>query len=260
MKRSLTTLVIAALAALAAAGCSSGTTSTSNNRASQSARATPTASASHAASTSPAADNGTAAMSAAQATGAAVSALTAAKSVRINGTFTDDQSQQSGQVDMWVTGTSGRGTMAMQGAKIETIFSAGAVYFKAGADALKVLTKGQGVPAGALDLMAGRWFKVGSPQESQAPVLTISAITSELSQRISDARATVRAGTLAGQPATIVSYHDGSKLYIAATGPARPLRLDTTGKDGGHIAFSGYGTPVTITPPPNALDMTQMGQ
>jgi len=254
MKRSLTTLVVAALVALAAAGCGSGTTG-AGSRVGQTGGATPAASA------TPAAGNGTAAMSAAQATGAAVKALTAAKTVRITGTFAGPETHHSGQLDMWVTGTSGRGTMGEQGAKIEMVFCNGKVYFKASADALKVMTKGQGIPAGALDMMAGRWFKVGSVQESQLPVLTISALTAELSQLIvSQSHATVRTGTFAGQPVTIVSYRDGSRVYIAATGPARPLRLDMPGSDGGHFLFSGYGVPVTVTPPQGALDVGQLGQ
>lgn len=253
MKRSLTTLVVAALVALAAAGCGSGTTS-AGSRASQTGGATPTA-------TAPAARNGTASMSAAQATGAAIKALTAAKTVRVTGTFADPESHHSGQLDMWVTGTSGRGIMGEQGAKIEMVFCNGMVYFKASADALKVMTKGQGIPAGAMDMMAGRWFKVGSVQESQLPVLTISALTAEMSGLIaSGSHATVGTGTFAGQPVTIVSYRDGSRLYIAATGPARPLRLDMPGSHGGHFLFSGYGVPVTVTPPRGALDVGQMGQ
>lgn len=253
MKTSMTTLVAAALVGLAVTGCDSSTTST-GNQTSQAGHAAPTATA------SPAASNGTATMSAAQATGAAISALTAAKSVRISGTFSEEQSHQNGQLDMWVTGTSGRGTVGEQGAKVEMIFCNGTVYFKAGTDALKVITKGQGVPTDVLSLMAGHWFKVGSVQESQMPVLTISALTSQLSQHISDSHATVSAGTFAGQPVTIVSYRDGSMLYIAATGPARPLRLDLAGSDGGHFLLSGYGATVTVTPPPDALDMGQMGQ
>lgn len=257
MKRPLTTLVVAALVTLAAAACSSSTTSTGSRtgQASQAGQATPTATAKPAASS-----NGTAMMSAAQATGAAVRALTAAKSVRISGTFLDEQTHQNGQLDMWVTGTSGRGTVGEQGAKIEMIFCDGTVYFKASADALTVITKGQGVPTGVLSLMAGRWFKVGSVQESQMPVLTISALTSQLSRHIPDSHATVSAGTFAGQPVAIVSYPDRSKLYIAATGPARPLRADLTGSDGGHFLFSGYGAAVTIAPPPDALDISQIGQ
>jgi hypothetical protein len=123
-------------------------------------------------------------MSAAQATGAAIKALTAAKTVRITGTFADPETHHSGQLHMWVTGTSGRGTMGEQGAKIETVFCDGMVYFKASADALKMMTQGQGIPAGAMDLMAGRWFKVGSVQESQLPVLTISGHDRQLPRRL----------------------------------------------------------------------------
>ena len=254
MKRSLTTLVVAALVTVTAAGCGSSTTSTGSS-------ASQTGGATHSASAAPAARNGTATMSAAQATGAAIKALTAAKTVRITGTFADPETHHSGQLDMWVTGTSGRGTMGEQGAKIEMVFCDGMVYFKASADALKMMTQGPGIPAGAMDLMAGRWFKVGSVQESQLPVLTISAMTAEMSGLIvSGSDATVSTGAFAGQPVTIVSYRDGSRLYIAATGPARPLRLDMPGSHGGHFLFSGYGVPVTVTPPQGALDVGQLGQ
>jgi hypothetical protein len=68
--------------------------------------------------------------------------------------------------------------------------------------------------------MAGRWFKVGSVQESKLPALTISALTAEMSGLIvSGSDATVSTGTFAGQPVTIVSYRDGSRLYIAGCRP-----------------------------------------
>jgi hypothetical protein len=50
----------------------------------------------------------------------------------------------------------------------------------------------------------------------------------------------------------VVTYPDGSRLYVASTGPAYPVRLDATGNGGGRRDFSQYGTQFHITAPENA--------
>ena len=56
---------------------------------------------------------------------------------------------------------------------------------------------------------------------------------------------------------SVISEKDGSKLYVANTGPACPLRAENKGKDAGRFDFTEYGTDFHITPPGNAVDLDQ---
>jgi len=51
----------------------------------------------------------------------------------------------------------------------------------------------------------------------------------------------------------VATYPDGSRLYVASTGPAYPLRLDAAGSVGGRRDFSQYGAAFHITAPPNPM-------
>jgi hypothetical protein len=75
---------------------------------------------------------------------------------------------------------------------------------------------------------------------------------SELAMRESASDATVAQTTLNGRRVVVVTYDDGSKLYVANTGPAYPLRFDVTGNGGGRRDLSQYGGSFHITAPKNA--------
>ena len=51
----------------------------------------------------------------------------------------------------------------------------------------------------------------------------------------------------------IITYQDGSELYVATTGPAYPLRFDVAGDTGGQRDFSDYGTAFHIVAPTDAI-------
>jgi hypothetical protein len=55
-----------------------------------------------------------------------------------------------------------------------------------------------------------------------------------------------------GKKVMVVSWPDGSKLQIANTGPAYPLRADFN--PGGWMVYSEYNVPFNVTAPPNAID------
>ena len=58
----------------------------------------------------------------------------------------------------------------------------------------------------------------------------------------------------------VVSWRDGSKLHVANTGPAYPLRMEfKKGSNAGLYELSEYGAPLHITAPNNAIDVTAVG-
>lgn len=195
------------------------------------------------------AGNGVAEMSPGQATRAALAAFTAAPSVHVRGTFTAEG--RSERFDMRFEGTSASGSFTMKGAPIQTITSEGSMYLKAAADGLTAM----GNPPDVAGMMADRWFKVSPSSEPGISPLSLTFFTSELAAHATTAQGTVTDGALAGQQVVIVAYPDGSKLYVAITGPAYPLRFAVTGGTGGWRDFSDYGTAFHIVAPKNATDI-----
>jgi hypothetical protein len=101
------------------------------------------------------------------------------------------------------------------------------------------------------NMMAGQWQRTGSaPSAEEWPSRAI--FVSELGLRESAQDATVAQATLDGRRVVVITYPDGSKLYVASTGPAYPVRLDAAGNGGGRRDFSQYGTQFHITAPENA--------
>lgn len=101
-------------------------------------------------------------------------------------------------------------------------------------------------------LLANKWVKSGSATVMLTP-FSLATFASELTAKEFTHGGTVTQSTLAGQKAVAVTYPDGSKLYVANTGTAYPLRFDATGSVGGRRDFSEYGTAFHITAPPNPM-------
>jgi hypothetical protein len=68
----------------------------------------------------------------------------------------------------------------------------------------------------------------------------------------------VRQATLEGRKVVVIGWRDGSKLYVANTGPAYPLRAELTkGPNVFRIDFTEYGARFNITAPRNAINVSR---
>lgn len=195
--------------------------------------------------------NGAAGIRADQATRAALAALTSARSVHVTGMF--PANGRSERFDLRFAGSSAAsGSFTLNGAPVQVVTCDGAMYLKAGQDGWAAM----GNPAGTAGMLAGRWFKVSSAQAPGTTPLSLAFFTAELAAHATMTRATVTPGTLSGRQVAVITYPDGSKLYIAAAGPAYPLRFDVTGDTGGRRDFSDYGAAVHIVAPGGATDIS----
>jgi hypothetical protein len=66
---------------------------------------------------------------------------------------------------------------------------------------------------------------------------------------------------LDGQPA--IKLKETAKLYtgalyVATTGQPYPIKLLKSGRETGQTVFSGWNEPVTVSPPANAIDISQL--
>jgi hypothetical protein len=242
----------AAMIALAVSACSgSGSSSTAAKAAAASANASAaatqsTASASaSAAATKPAAANGLEKMSAAAVSHAAIGLFSLAHSVRVKGTMIGGVPAQ--KFDLRYEGTSISGSYVDKGSTYEYIMTSDHSYLKTGAAGWEAMGNAPDVAT----MMAGQWQTAG-PGRSGMEWPSRAIFVTELGLRESAQDATVAQATVDGRRVVIVTYQDGSKLYVANTGPAYPVRFVAAGNGGGRRDFSQYGAQFNITAPKNA--------
>jgi hypothetical protein len=217
---------MAALIAVAASACG-GTTTTSR-----------------AATTSGTATNGLENKSPADVLQAAAAALAAAKSVHIVGT------RPGVRFDARVQGDSSTGTITKGGVHFRFTKIGNDFYFETDQAGLKKL----GAPLAVQQLGADRWFK-GDDSQHITSGLTIADLASQLTAHHGDLVPIVRQATINGSKVVVISAVNGSKLYIANTGPAYPLHAEGKGQSTGVTDFTEYNAPLHITAPPNAVDI-----
>jgi hypothetical protein len=232
----------AAMIALTAGACgSAGTNSTATKTGTPSASASASASAT---ATRPA-TNGLEKMSATAVSHAAIGMFSLAHSVRVQGTMIGGVPAE--KFDLRYEGTSISGSYVQEGSVYQYIAAAKRSYLKTDAAGWAAM----GNTSDVASMMAGEWQRTGSaPLGNEWPSRDI--FVSELAMRESASDATVAQTTLNGRRVVVVTYDDGSKLYVANTGPAYPLRFDATGNGGGRRDFSQYGGSFHITAPKNA--------
>jgi hypothetical protein len=201
--------------------------------------------------TSPAGTNGLENQTAAEVTKAATAALGAAKSVRVQGWMPIDGKKE--KFDLQFQGNSNSGTYTVKGVPVKVKKVGNKVYAWLSDSAWEAM----GNPPGAMSDYANTWVRF-NPGEMTAPV-RLGDLAAELTTREYLPEGAARQATLNGQKVVVVTYPDGSELYVANTGPAYPLRLDIPGPAGGRRDFSQYGKDFNITAPKGALDLRTSG-
>ena len=101
---------------------------------------------------------------------------------------------------------------------------------------------------------AGRWLK--SPAQAFKE-FTIAQWASGFGYGPHGAK--VQQATVNGRKVVVVSWPDGSKLYVANTGPAYPLRAKFKGGYPAWVVFSEYNVPFDVAAPSNAIDTRKAG-
>ncbi len=227
--------VIAALIALATSGCGGGGTKTNTAR----TEATQT--------------NGLEKKSAAQVEQNAAAALKAAKSVHVTGTGRSQGKPQ--RVDLRIQGNSGSGTIETADGVLEITTVGADTYLKADQRAWQAM----GAPPSLQRLASGRWVKLGAQQTSSVEGWSLDSLAAQLTKNDSPLQPRVEQATLDGNKAVVLSQQNGSKLYVANTGLAYPLRMELKGTDTGRLDFTEYGSDFHITAPSGAVDLSRHG-
>ena len=214
--------VILALAALALSGCGGGTQT-----------------------------NGLEKLSAGEVQRKAAAALGSAKSAHVKGTGVFQGYPV--QIDLRISGTSVSGAVAAEGVRVEIT--------KIGADHLR-----QGKRAGPEEARrlrrcgarrCGPLAQACSEAGHAVEGFSLTELAGQLVHDDSPLDPQVTQATLDGQQVVVLTQQNGSKLYVANSGRAYPLRGNYNGPAPGRIDFTEYGTDVRITAPENAIDVAK---
>lgn len=223
-------------------------------------------------------DNGEAAKSADQIVKDATAALKAARSFHI--TVNADASTLGGSsgssgfsgpvtVDLDVAEpNSATGTLKMAGVVAHIVYTGGKFYLQG----KELWSKFGGAQAG--ELIGDRWVLVPASASGFSSLTDINQITDCLLPATGN---TKNGTSVVGGQTTVVVENKASAetLYVASQGAAYPLKVVSKGggsssssssssgcgsnDTAGNATFSNFGTTVTVTPPPNALDISKLG-
>jgi hypothetical protein len=164
---------------------------------------------------------------------AAAAALGAAKSVHIVGADLD------GHFDYRMQGSSTIGTITLPGEQTR--------FRVIGRDAYEKTDRGHN---------AGRWLKSAHFKEF---TLAQWASNPFSGYGLGPLEPKVQQATVNGRKVVVVNWRNGSKLYVANTGPAYPLREEFKGNYPVRVVFSEYDVPFDVAAPSNAIDASKAG-
>ena len=162
---------------------------------------------------------------------AAAAALRAAKSVHVAG------SDPPGHFDYRIQGSSTIGTITLPRGqtRFRVIGRYGYVKTDFGYD-------------------AGRWLKYPSQAFEEFTIAQWASFSGN-----GPLEPKVQQATVNGRKVVVVNWRNGSKLYVANTGPAYPLREEFNGNYPVQMVFSEYNVPLDIAAPSNAIDASTAG-
>jgi hypothetical protein len=151
------------------------------------------------------------------------------------------------RADLRIQGAASSGTIAVEGAHAEVTTLGSDTYLKGNQRGWTALQAPPAVPG-----FAGRWVKLRS-DEVNVPSFSLEFLVGQVTSNDWRLAPKVEQATLDGKKVVVLTQQNGSKLYVANTGPAYPVRIEDKRPRGGQIEFTEYNTDFRITAPVNAL-------
>ena len=198
--------------------------------------------------------NGVTSKSPDQIVAAATSAVRSVNSVHVSGKVLSGGQNVALDLNL-VNGHGGRGSMSQDGLGFKIVAVGPEVYIN-GSSAF--WTKFGG--AAAAQLLSGKWLK--APATGQLSSLaTLTDVQKLFSQLLSTHGKLAKGKTTTVQGQQVVAVNDttnGGTLYVATSGKPYPIEISKTGSQGGQLVFDQFNQPVSLTPPANAIDISQL--
>jgi hypothetical protein len=198
--------------------------------------------------------NGVASKSPNEILAAAKAAADAAKSAHVSGSVVSGGSPITLDLDLAAAG--GRGQLSLNGLGFELIQTGGTVYIK-GSPAFYRRIGG----AAAAQLLQGKWLKAPTSTPEFSSIASLTDLHRLLNAALSSHGTLVKTATSTVNGKKVVGVTDqtrGGTLYVATSGSPYPLEIAKSGTGGGTVSFDRWNERVSITPPANAIDITQL--
>lgn len=223
----LLALALLALTALAIAGCGSSSSS----------------------------GNGVSSKSASEILAASKAAADSASSVHVIGTLTSNGTPITLNLSL-VSGHGGRGQISQGNLSFNLIVVGDTIYIK-GSPAFYSHFGG----TAAAQLFQGKWLKAPVSGGELGSLAALTNFGQLLDQSLAS-HGTLAKGstsTVAGTPVIELrdTSHNGS-LFVATTGKPYPIQIVKHGSETGHITFTDWNQPVSLSPPSGAIDLSQL--
>jgi hypothetical protein len=159
-------------------------------------------------------------------------------------------------LDLYLSTGGGRGQLALNGLGFELIQTGRTVYIK-GSPAFYRRIGG----AAAAQLLQGKWLKAPTTTPQFASISSLTDLRTLLSAALPSHGTLVKTGTATVKGKHVVGVSDqtrGERLYVATSGQPYPVQIAKSGAGGGTVSFDRWNEKVSITPPANAIDITQL--
>jgi hypothetical protein len=185
---------------------------------------------------------------------AASQALTGVRSVHVSGSTMSSGTPVKLNLSL-VAGKGGRGEITQNGLSFQIISTSGQVYIN-GSDGFWRHFGGDA----AVQLFRGKWLKAPASGEL-ASVAELTNLQQLFSKLLSTHGALKKGETTSVDGQKVVAVDDitqGGTLYVATTGKPYPIEVSKSGKEGGTVTFDRYNEPVSLSPPANPVDISQL--
>jgi hypothetical protein len=199
--------------------------------------------------------NGVASKSPDQIVAAAKAAATGAASVHMAGSIISENKPISLDMEL-LAGKGATGHITLEGLGIDLVEVERAFYLKGTAAFYRHIAG-----SAAAALLQGKWLKAPASGGNFASLAQLTDLGKLLTATLTSHGRLVSAGTttVEGRPAVGVSdASHGGTLYVAATGTPYPLEITKGGRGAGKIVFDRWNQPVTLTAPPNPININQL--
>jgi hypothetical protein len=200
-------------------------------------------------------DNGVTSKSADQIVNAARTAADSASSVHVSGSIVTGGAPVTLDLTL-AAGKGATGEISENGLKFKLIMTGNTVYISGSPEVYRRLGG-----AAAVQLLAGKWLKAPATGGEFASFGSLANMRTLIDSTLAS-HGTLAKGsttTIAGQSAIAVTdTTKGGTLYVATKGQPYPLQIAKTGSESGKITFDRWNQPVTITPPANSVDLSEL--
>jgi hypothetical protein len=198
--------------------------------------------------------NGVAAKSPSEIVAATKAAADAATAAHVSGSIVSNGSPITLNLDLAPGG--GRGQLSLSGLGFELIEAAGTVYIKGSAAFYRHIGG-----AAAAQLLQGRWLKAPTTSPEFSSITSLTDLHRLIDATLANHGTLAKTGTTTVNGQRVVGVTDqtkGGTLYVATTGKPYPVQIAKSGAGGGTVSFDRWNESVKITPPANAIDITQL--